>query len=236
MSACSRTMPSSRSERASETMRSAALRRGSTVVICDSDVDVHADRLEPLLARVLAIDLARLLEGHAELVGLETRRNVRVALRVDVGIHAERDARRRALGPGARGDAIELARRLGVDGFQAERDRAIELLAGLADAGEDDLVGDQAGAQRDLDLAARVGVGRRAEPAQQAHQRQRRVGLERVVDGVRVARERLVETLVGLADGVRVVNVDRRADVGRRCGPAAPGRRPRARRPRATQS
>jgi hypothetical protein len=137
-----------------------------------------------------------------------------VALRIDVGVHTERDARRRALGPGARGDAIELAGRLGVDGFQAERDRAIQLLAGLADAGEDDLVGDQAGAQRDLDLAARVGVGRRAEPAQQAHQRQRRVGLQRVVDGVRVARERLIETLIGLADGVRVVNVGRRADVG----------------------
>ena len=74
--------------------------------------------------------------------------------------------------------------RLGVDGLDAERDGPLQLVARLPDAGEDDLVGDEAGAQRDLDLADRVGVGLGAEAAEQAQEGQRRVGLQRVVDGV----------------------------------------------------
>ena len=51
--------------------------------------------------------------------------------------------------------------------------------------------------------------------AQQPDHGQRRIGLERVVNGVRVAVERLVERRVGGANQVGVVDVARRADGGR---------------------
>ena len=50
-----------------------------------------------------------------------------MALRVDVGIDAQRDARRGALRDRALIDAIELARRFDVDRQQPERHGAIDL-------------------------------------------------------------------------------------------------------------
>jgi len=54
-----------------------------------------------------------------------------------------------------------------------------------------------------------------AERAQPARDRQRRVRLERVMDRVRVAGERLVNGAVAFVDGSGAVNVERRA-MGRR--------------------
>ena len=81
---------------------------------------------------------------------------------VDVGIDAERDPGARLPLPRQAIDPLELALRFGVDGLDAEIDRLRELRGGLADAGEDDLLGDEPGAQRDVDLAARVRVRRAA--------------------------------------------------------------------------
>ena len=156
-----------------------------------ADVDVQPHRLEPRLSGVIAIELPHLLERHAELVRLEPRGDVRVALGVDVRIHAQRDPHRRRQRHGARGDAVELSRRLGVDRLHAQRHGAVQLVAGLAHAGEDDLIGDEPGAQRHFDLASRVGIGLGAERPQQAHQRQRRVRFERIVDGVGMRRQPL---------------------------------------------
>ena len=72
----------------------------------------------------------------------------------------------RAVRPSARrdlGDPIELAGRLGVDRADVGGDGELELVARLADAGEDDVGGREAGAERHLDLAAGVGVGAAAE-------------------------------------------------------------------------
>ena len=86
-----------------------------------------------------------------------------MALRVDVGIDAQRHARPRALRDRALIEAIELAGRFDVDREQAERHGAIELGRALADAGEHDLIGTEAAAQRHVDLAHRIGVGVAAE-------------------------------------------------------------------------
>ena len=64
---------------------------------------------------------------------------MRMALRVDVGIHPDRDARDGALSRGNRFDARQLARRFDVDGLQTERHGAFELGHRLPDAGEDDV-------------------------------------------------------------------------------------------------
>ena len=60
---------------------------------------------------------------------------------------------------------VNLAGRLGVDGAERRgRPRGRARRAVLPDAGEDDVGRREAGAQRDLDLAAGVGVGAGAEP------------------------------------------------------------------------
>ena len=112
---------------------------------------------------------------------------------------------------GALIDAIELAGRFDVDRQQAERDGAIDLGGALADAGEHDLIGTEAAAHRDVDFAERIRIGVAAERVQQPDDRQRRIGLERVVNRVRIAVERLVERGVGGADRAGVVDVARRA-------------------------
>ena len=111
-----------------------------------SDVDVHADKLQVLHVAAGAINPARLLQRHAELVRLEAGGDVRVALRIDVRIDAHGDARRRSLRTRDRCDTIELAGRFGVDGADALRDRVLELVACLADAREDDVTRREAGA------------------------------------------------------------------------------------------
>ena len=211
MSRCCSSMPSPRRSRASATTASAALLSGSSVVICEPMCTCAPTGSRPAPRRHLAKQRRRFVDRHAELVRLEAGRNVRVALRVDVGIDAQRDARPRALRDGALIDAIELARRLDVDRQQAQRDGAIDLGGALADAGEHDLIGAEPAAHRDVHFAERVRVGMAAERLQQADDRERRIGLERVMDGVRVAVERLVERGVGGADRAGVVDVARRA-------------------------
>ena len=78
----------------------------------------------------------------------------RVALRVNPDIDAKSHPHHASEPYGDRLEPRELARRLDVDRLQAERDGALELLGRLADAGEHDLRGDEAGPERDVDLTA----------------------------------------------------------------------------------
>jgi len=91
---------------------------------------------------------------------------------------------------------------------------------GLADAGHDDLLGSEAGAQRHLELADRIDVGRRAQIAQQAHDGQRRIRLQRVVQAERHRGQRTLQAGVALPDERGAVDVagraDRRGNVGKR--------------------
>ena len=93
-----------------------------------ADVNVHADEPEARDAAPLAIDGARVLQRDAELVAAQSGRDIRMALRVDVRVHAQRDARHAAGGPRASGDAIELAGGLRVDRAHVLRDRVLQLV------------------------------------------------------------------------------------------------------------
>src|SRR5258706_12222532 len=64
------------------------------------DVDVPADEPQALRFAAGTIDAAGLLERHAELVRLEPRGDAGMTLRVDIRVHAHRDARRPALRAG----------------------------------------------------------------------------------------------------------------------------------------
>ena len=134
-----------------------------------------------------------------------------MTLRVDIGIDAHRDARTRLSFARQRVDAFEFAGRLGVDGAHAELDRLRELGRGLPDAGEHDLRRDDPRAQRDVDFAAGICVRAAAERSQQSCNRERRVRLERVVNGMRVRGERLVDRAVARGDRRGAVDVERRA-------------------------
>src|SRR5262249_12184845 len=154
----------------------------------------------------------RLVHRHAELVDLQPGRDVRVAPRVDVRVEADRDPRHAIEPLRDRFDTRQLAGGLDVDRLHAERDGAFELRRRLADAGEHDLRRVVSGSTRGLDLPHRVGVDAAAERAQQPGDRQRRVRLQRVVQRVRVAVERLVDRAVAIANRRCAVDVDRRAD------------------------
>ena len=104
---------------------------------------------------------------------------------------------------GDRFDARELAGRLDVDGLQAERDGAFELVGRLADAGEDDGRGREPRLARQLDLPDGVGVRRAAQLPHQARDREHRVRLQRVVDGVGVTAECFVDRRVAISAASR---------------------------------
>ena len=71
------------------------------------------------------------VDGDAELVDLQPGRDVRMALRVDIGIDAHGDPRRASEALGDRLDPRQLAGRLDVDRFEPERHRAFELALDL---------------------------------------------------------------------------------------------------------
>ena len=116
-----------------------------------SDVDVDGDELErrPRGRSSRAAPRAS-SSGTPNLLIFRPGRDVRMALGVDVRVDAKRDARRRVRARAAIASiAIQLAGRLDVDGLQAERHGALELRRRLADAGEDDVGGREAGPARD---------------------------------------------------------------------------------------
>ena len=161
-----------------------------------ADVRVEADDLDAGAIAHSPAQVARFVDRHAELVGLEAGRNVRMAARVDIRVDADGDAGARLTLARDRVDPFELALRLRVDRLDAQVDGLRQLGAGLADAGEDDLGRDEPGAQRDVDLPAGVGVDLAPERPQQPDDRERRVGLERVMHRVRIRRERIVNGAV----------------------------------------
>ena len=133
-------MPSSRSSRASVDDRRRGAPERIEVGDLRADVGVEADDLEPVGAReARGRCRATASIGDAELVGLQAGRDVRMAPRVDVGVHPQRDARARLPLARQHVDPLELPFRLGVDRPDAEVDRLRQLRRGLADAGEDDL-------------------------------------------------------------------------------------------------
>ena len=132
--------------------------------------------------------------------------------RVDVGIDAQRDPRHAPERGRRGGDPVEFTCRLRVDRADVQRNRRGELVARLADAGEDDVCRLESGTLSHPNLTQGVGVDPAAERAQQAQQRESRVGLERVVNRVRVVGKRRVDLAVRVANGVRTVHVDWRPD------------------------
>ena len=109
-------------------------------------------------------------------------------------------------------DTVEFARRFRVDGADTRRDRVLELIARLPDASEHDVSRRVSGALRHLDLAAGIRIDLASDRPKQPDDGERRIGLECVVDRVRIRGERLVDGAVGLADRARAVDIHGCAD------------------------
>src|SRR5215510_13259849 len=130
-----------------------------------------------------------------------------MAPRIDVRIDPESHTGDTAVRPRNRRDAVELSRGLRIDGANSVCDRVLELLARLADAGEHDLLRRKSRTLSDGNFAAGVGIGAASERPEQPRDRKGRVRFQRVVDRVRVRRERLVDAAIAFADRARAVYV-----------------------------
>ena len=205
-------MPSPRSAWASATTASAARVSGSSVVICEPMWTCAPTGCSPRRAAISRNSAGASSIGTPNLLDLRPVEMwgwllasmsglTRSATRASVPCAMARWSMRSS----SPGDSTLIA------SSPSATARSISARA-LADAGEDDLIGTEAAAHRDVDLAERIGVAVAAERVQQPHHRERRIGLQRVVNGVRIAVERLVERRVGGADHRGVVDVARRAD------------------------
>ena len=175
-----------RSSRARSTSAVAARRSGSRSVICDPMWLCRPTISTPARPRARRAQLRDVVDRDAELVGLQAGRDVRMAaasmsgltrIAIRVRVWRSRDsASIRSISPADSTLIVRTPRSMA----------CAELGRRLADAGEHDLRRNEPGAQRDVDLAAGIRVGVAAERPQQPRDRQRRVGLQRVVDRVRV--------------------------------------------------
>ena len=172
-------------------------------------VRVEADDLESGASAETTADVANRVHRDTEFVRIPAGRDVRVAAGIDVRIHPQRHARACLALARQQIDPLELPFRFGVYGFDAEIDRLRQLGGRLADAGKDNLFGNEAGAQRDVDLAAGVRVRARAKAAHQPRDGERRVGLERVVQRVRIRAKCIVYHAITGGDGAGAVDVKR---------------------------
>ena len=133
-----------------------------------------------------------------------------MAAGVDVRVDPHGDAHAGVVGRCARDEARHFAGGLDVDRAEIERDRQVELGAGLADSGEHDVRRCEAGAPGHLDFPAGIGVGRRAQLAHQPDDARGRVGFDRVVQPVGMRAEGRVQRLIAIDDRRPAVDVDGR--------------------------
>ncbi len=174
--------------------------------------DVAGDSLH-VEGRVLdrdRVEAPRVVHRDAELVVAKPGRDVRVRLRIDVGIHAQRDGSPAPQPARDDRDPRQLRGALDVEHPHARLERERDLLVGLADAGEHHLARIPAGAEHAVQLAARDDVEAGAEPREEAQHRQVRVGLHRIADDVAKPGERSVEDLPVPGQGRGGVDVERR--------------------------
>jgi len=148
--------------------------------------------------------------SHAELVGAKARGNVGMAARVHVRVDPQCDPGTSAMRRGDGVDAFHFTGRFGVDGLEAHRDGPHQLIVCFAHAGKHNLVRRKSGTQGDVNLAAGIGVGMGALTPNLAHHGQRGVGLDGVVEVVRVRRKRRVQFPDARAEQRPAVHVQRR--------------------------
>ena len=200
---------------ASATTASAARCSGSSDVICEPMCTCTPTGCSPRRAGNLAEQRRRFVDGDAELVGLESGGNVGMAPGVDVGVDAQRDARHGALRDRARwsmrssspGDSTLMA--------SSPSATARSISAALLPTPVNTISsGRKPHRMATSTSPSELASAALPSAAHQPNDAERRIGLQRVVNGMRAVAERVVQAAVGGADAVGVVDVDGRADGG----------------------
>ena len=131
---------------------------------------------------------------------------------IDVGIDPNRNPRQPPLLAGQPRQQFEFGLGFDVDAEDVGRQRRAQLGFGLADPGEHDLFGWNAGGQRALQLAARDHVGAGAEFCKRAQHRLVGVGLHGVTDQRLLAGKGVAEHPVMALQRRGRIAIERRAD------------------------
>ena len=176
--------------------------------------DVHRQALQVDARHLHGLpgQLARQVEVDPELVLGLARGDLFVGLGVHVRVDPQRDRRLAAAVGGDTVERCELGRGLDVELQDADIQRRGHFLGRLANPGEDDPLGRDAGGERDPHFALGDHVGAGALAGQRAHHREIGVGLEGIADErVHVGQGRL-EVPVGRLHGGRGIAVERCAD------------------------
>jgi|GEM_PF-6075133 len=173
-----------------------------------ADMAVDADHFE--VAQFVGARIHRfgIGDGDAELVFLEAGGDVRMGAGVHVRVDAQRHRGDHAQLGGDQLQTLELVGGFDIEAMHADFQRTTHVVAGLADAGEDDALRLAAGSQHALQFAARDDVEARPEARQDVEHAEVGVGFHREADQVRHARQ-----CVGIGPVVRF-DVRAGVDVG----------------------
>ena len=158
-----------------------------------ADVAVDPADVDEWQAGGAAIELERIAEGHAELALLQSGRDVGVCLRIDVGVHPQRNGRAPAHAAGNGIQRLELGRRFDVEAADAGRQRRLHFGRRLAHAGKDDPRRIATGGDDPRELAAGDDVEAASETGQDVQYSEAGIRLDRVAHEMRRALERRVE-------------------------------------------
>src|SRR5208337_2602387 len=160
----------------------------------------------------LAIKFGRLAHGNAELVLVQAGGDVRVRAGVNVGVYADSEFGGFAQMGGASAEHLQLGGAFHVEQENAGSKGKVDFLRQLADSGEDDLGGRlAANSQYALQFTAGHDIETTTQRCEQPKNREVRVGLHGVTDGVLAIAESFVELLVALAYGACRIDVQWRA-------------------------
>ena len=180
----------------------------------DLAADMHVDAGDQDARQLggAGIDGAGLGDRNAELVLGLAGGDLLVGLGVDVGIDAQRHARRAALGAGALRQELQFRLGLDVEAQNVLVEGIVDLAHELADAREHDLAGGHAGGTRTAQLTLRDHVHAGSELGEQAQDGKVRVGLYRKADQRGHVGEGAGEHLVVPAQRGGRIAVEGRAD------------------------
>ena len=180
---------------------------------------VHAGRLDARQLMREPVERVRLGKRHAEFVLGFAGRDLVVRLGVDVGVHAEGDARRRAARRRYLAQRAKLWLRLDVEGEDAGIERERHLGLRLADAREHDLLRCDTDFERAAKLAFGHDVHAGALAREGGEHAEIGVGLDRIADKrARHVGKRVSEHRVMAFERRRRVAIEGRADlIGKRC-------------------
>ena len=183
-----------------------------------TDVAVDADHVQVRQLGSTGVDRLGVVDIDAELVLFQTGGNIWMGTGIHVRIDPQRHRRLHAQLGGNLLQALQLVGGFDVEAVHADFQRAAHVVAGLADAGEDDTARLSAGGQHTLQLTARDDVEAGAEARQHVQHTQVGIGFDGEADQVRHAIQRIgIGPVLGL-DVRAGVDVGRGAEALRECG------------------